>query len=118
MEIKNISTSNIIAQTKNLDNIAGTAERDSKATSGMPFDKKDNTKFEKEINSSVEKANKILFKNNTHLQFKIHKETNDVIIKIIDDETGDILKEIPPEKFVDMIAKITEVAGIFVDEKR
>jgi flagellar protein FlaG len=72
----------------------------------------------KELDSSVSKANKIFFKNNTHLQFKIHEETHDVIVKIIDDASGEVVKEIPPEKFVEMMAKICEVAGVFVDEKR
>ena len=72
----------------------------------------------KDLDSSVNKANKIFYKNNTHLQFKIHDATKDVIVKIIDDETGETLKEIPSEKFVDMMSKICEVAGIFVDEKR
>lgn len=72
----------------------------------------------KELNSAVAKANKVLFKNNTHLQFRIHEKTKDVMVKIINDESGEVLKEIPPEKMLDMIAKLWEIAGILVDEKR
>lgn len=72
----------------------------------------------KEVDSAVDKANKVLFKNNTHLQFRVHEKTNEVMVKIIDDETGEVLKEIPPEKMLDMVAKLWEIAGIFVDEKR
>ncbi|MCX7885554.1 MAG: flagellar protein FlaG [Caloramator sp.] len=72
----------------------------------------------KELVNAVERANRVLFKNNTHLQFKIHDATKDVMVKIIDDETGEVLKEIPPEKMLDMVAKLWEIAGIIVDEKR
>lgn len=87
------------------------------------FKKDINNQKEKKVNSddvrlAVEKANKVLFKNNTHLQFRIHDKTNEVMVKIIDDVTGDVLKEIPPEKMLDMVAKLWEIAGILVDEKR
>jgi flagellar protein FlaG len=31
-------------------------------------------------------------------------------------ETGEVIREIPPEKFLDMVAKLQELAGILVDE--
>lgn len=70
-----------------------------------------------ELNLAVDKANKVLFKNNTHLQFRVHEKTNEVMVKIIDDVTGDVVKEIPPEKMLDLVAKLWEIAGIIVDEK-
>lgn len=72
----------------------------------------------KELKSAVDIANKVLFKNNTHLQFKIHDKTKTVMVKIVDDNTGEVVKEIPSEKLVDMVAKMCEVAGILIDEKR
>jgi flagellar protein FlaG len=70
-----------------------------------------------ETTSSVEKANKILFKNNTHLKFEVNDESEKVIVRIIDDETGKVLKEIPDEDFVEMMHKLCEIAGIIIDER-
>lgn len=70
-----------------------------------------------ETKSSVEKANKMLFKNNTHLKFEINDECEKVIVRIIDDETGEVLKEIPDEDFVEMMHKLCEIAGVFIDER-
>jgi len=70
-----------------------------------------------ETKSSVEKANKMLFKNNTHLKFDINEECERVIVRIIDDETGEVLKEIPDEDFVEMMHKLCEIAGVFIDER-
>lgn len=67
--------------------------------------------------TSVEKANKLLFKNNTHLKFDVNDESEKVIVRIIDDETGEVLKEIPDEDFVEMMHKLCEIAGIFIDER-
>lgn len=81
-------------------------------------DKKEAKISTEDLNSAVEKANKVLFKNNSHLKFSIHGKTKEVMVKIINDETGEVLKEIPPEKMLDMVAKLWEIAGIIVDEKR
>lgn len=69
-----------------------------------------------QIKKAVEKLNKNL--PHSEAVFGIHEETNRVTIKIIDKDTKEILKEYPPEKTLDMIAKVWELAGILVDEKR
>lgn len=68
------------------------------------------------IRKAVEKLNKNL--SNSEAIFGIHDATNRVTIKIVDKETKEVLKEIPPEKTLDMLAKAWELAGILVDEKR
>ena len=55
---------------------------------------------------------------NTEAIFGIHDETNRVTIKLVDKDTKKVIREIPPEKTLDMIAKVWELAGILVDEKR
>ena len=47
----------------------------------------------------------------------IHDATNRVTIKIVDKDTKKVLKEYPPEKTLDMIAKVWEMAGLLVDQK-
>lgn len=67
------------------------------------------------MRKAVEALNKNL--SNSEAVFGIHDATNRVTIKIVDKETKEILKEIPPEKTLDMLAKAWELAGILVDEK-
>lgn len=55
---------------------------------------------------------------NSEAIFGIHDKTNRVTIKIVDKTTKEVIKEYPPEQTLDMIAKVWEVAGILVDEKR
>lgn len=50
--------------------------------------------------------------------FGVHEDTNRIMIKIVNKDTKEIVKEFPPEKTLDMIAKVWEIAGILVDEKR
>ena len=66
---------------------------------------------------SVEKLKKSQLEN-TEAVFGFHDETNRVTIKIVDKKTKEVIKELPPEKTLDMIAKVWEMAGLFVNEKR
>lgn len=68
------------------------------------------------IKQSVSMINSKL-NNNTECIFGIHDETNRVMIKIVDRDTKEVIKEIPPEKTLEMITKLWEFAGILVDEK-
>ena len=64
---------------------------------------------------AVDEINK---KTNTEAVWGVHDETNRITIKIVDKETKKVIREYPPEETLDMIAKVWEMAGILVDEKR
>ena len=70
----------------------------------------------KKIRKAVEELNKRM--NNSEAVYGIHEETNRVTIKLVDKETKETIKELPAEETLDMIAKVWEMAGILVDEKR
>ena len=71
-------------------------------------------------NEQLKKAVEQLNKSMPHSEaiFGFHEETNRVTIKIIDKDTKEVIKELPPEKTLDMIAKVWELAGSLEDEKR
>ena len=69
-----------------------------------------------QIRQAVDTINKNA--HNEEAVFGIHEATNRVTIKIVDKETKEVIKEFPPEKTLDMIAKVWEMAGIMVDERR
>ena len=71
-----------------------------------------------QIKKAVEEINKSAMNDQAEAIFGIHEKTHRVTIKIVDKETKEVIKEYPPEKTLDMIAKVWEMAGIMVDEKR
>jgi flagellar protein FlaG len=70
-----------------------------------------------QIKKAVDDINKSKLGNSEAI-FGIHEETNRVTIKIVDKDTKDVIKEYPAEKTLDMIAKVWEMAGLMVDERR
>jgi flagellar protein FlaG len=69
------------------------------------------------IINAIKAANKQLLGVNTELHYGVHEKTNQIMVKVVDKETGDIIREVPPEKTLDLFAKILELAGLLVDER-
>lgn len=76
----------------------------------------DSQAYHEKIRKAVETLNKKM--SNSEAVFGIHEDTNRVTIKIVDKSTKEVIKELPPEKTLDMIARVWEMAGILIDEKR
>lgn len=72
---------------------------------------------ESKIVEAIEKANEKVVNEGTELKFSIHKKTNEIMIKVINTDTDEVIREIPSEKILDMVANFMEMAGILVDEE-
>lgn len=74
---------------------------------------------EAQLHQQVEAVNDALKQSSEeHLQFSVHKGTNHVVIKLVNNQTHEVLKEFPSEKFLDVVADLMKVAGLQVDETR
>ncbi len=70
-----------------------------------------------QLKKAIAEMNRKINNSNEEAVFGVHEDTNRIMIKIMDKETKEVIKEFPPEKTLDMIARIWEMAGILVDEK-
>lgn len=97
-----------------------TTNRDNqdKLTSGDLFSKGGEARYtEDEVIEAIEAANNKIEIHNNRLEFSIHEKTKEIMVKVIDKETEEVVKEIPPEKILDIVAGLMELAGLLVDEK-
>ena len=70
-----------------------------------------------EMEKMVQGMNDFLKPVNTHLKFEFHDELKEYYVSIVDNDTQEIVKEIPPKKLLDMYAAMTDFLGILVDKK-
>lgn len=70
------------------------------------------------VKDALSEINKKIAPTQTECSFKYHEKTHRISITVKDKETDKVIREIPPEKTLDMIAKTLELAGLLVDEKR
>ncbi|XID91008.1 flagellar protein FlaG [Paenibacillaceae bacterium WGS1546] len=72
---------------------------------------------EEQIIKAIDRAIRAVEGNATKLEMEVHKETKAVMVKVLNKETGELIREIPPEKTLDFVVKMMEFAGIIVDKK-
>lgn len=82
------------------------------------YDKDNMPVSERVVLEAIQKANKAISGGNRRFEFSIHEKTNEIVVKVFDSDTNELIREIPNEKVLDMVAKICEMAGILVDERR
>jgi uncharacterized FlaG/YvyC family protein len=57
---------------------------------------------------------------NKRLRFEVHEETERIMVKILEKKAGntdEVIKEIPPERVLDMLARLEEMIGLLIDER-
>jgi flagellar protein FlaG len=128
MKIDNVGSSVIKVQDARITPAVKKSDNEDKVNKINKVNKDDNEKRtdtdeDKAINdnvleNSVKQANKSLEQFNRMIEITIHEKTHTIIYVIKDTLTNEVIKEFPPRKIQDMIAKMWEMAGILIDERR
>lgn len=63
----------------------------------------------------VEKANRSALVLNARVSFSIDQRTNKVIIRVIDGESNEVIRQIPPEEMLRVSAHMDELLGLLFD---
>ncbi|MCT2347440.1 flagellar protein FlaG [Niallia taxi] len=53
----------------------------------------------------------------TSLKFQLHDKLEEYYVQVIDDQTKEVIREIPSEKMLDIHAAMKEYLGLMVDKK-
>jgi len=98
-------------------------ERGQEEMPRMVVEKKDNVTSAREevpreeVEQAAEKLNRLMGLVERRLKFEIHDKSNRVMVKIIDEKSGEVLREVPPKKILDMLSSFAEYVGLLVDKK-
>lgn len=76
----------------------------------------ENLYSKKDIMDLIEDANEEFVTYDRKFEFGIHEKTKQITVKVLDSVTDEVIRELPPEKILDMLAGLWEVAGILIDE--
>ncbi|MHB1650909.1 MAG: flagellar protein FlaG [Desulfitobacteriaceae bacterium] len=71
----------------------------------------------REVEKIAQRLNKIMGFIEKRLQFSVHAKSGQVQVKVINQETGEVMDEIPPKRLLDLMASFRDMTGIFVDSK-
>lgn len=72
---------------------------------------------EEKLTRAVQSMNELLEINQRSSKFVYHKGLDRFYITIVDSETEEVIKEIPPKKLLDGFYEMQKLVGMIIDEK-
>ncbi|MDQ0269087.1 flagellar protein FlaG [Cytobacillus purgationiresistens] len=69
------------------------------------------------VESKVNELNERFEHSFTSVKFQLHEDLDRYYVEVVDSMTKEVVREIPPKDFLDMIAKMTEFQGLMIDKK-
>jgi flagellar protein FlaG len=70
-----------------------------------------------DVKEAVEKLNRFVQSQQKHVNFSVDEATHSTVIKVFKTETGELIKQFPPEEILAMAARIRQNIGWLVDSK-
>ena len=97
---------------------APSGERIKKMSEQATKDQERRKLTEEEVFKQAQDANQQLKAYDRRLEFSVHDETHKIMVKVINTNDDSVIREIPSEKALDMLAYVWKMTGILLDEKR
>ncbi len=75
-----------------------------------PRDSGDTLKLVQEVQDYIDTLN-------IQLSFTIHEKTGDTVVRVLDRESGEVIRQLPPEELLALRDKLDELRGTLFDKK-
>lgn len=82
-----------------------------------PAEKKQDEISKEKVEKTVQSLETISQALNTRLSFSVDEKTGRNIIRVLDSETGDLIRQIPAQEMLDIVSKLRGVIGVLFDEE-
>ncbi|MEW5785213.1 MAG: flagellar protein FlaG [Bacillota bacterium] len=71
-----------------------------------------------ELDEGLRKLNDTAEAFNLSLRFHLHRDSDRWMVQVVDMRDNEVIREIPPEKVLNMVAQIQNLIGVLLDERR
>ncbi len=79
---------------------------------------KDDDVDKAQISDALAKMSKTIEFFNKRLKFSIDENSKRIVVKVIDSDSNQVVREIPPKEVLKFVANLHKFLGVFVDTKR
>ncbi|MBC3809055.1 flagellar protein FlaG [Undibacterium seohonense] len=69
-----------------------------------------------QVNEAVEAINKTIQAASQNLEFSVDKDTSNVIVKVIDQQTKEVLRQIPTEEALEIAKSLDRLQGLLIKQ--
>lgn len=85
--------------------------------SNVPYQETEKVLNKDEAQEIVQSMNDFMEPAQTELKFQFHDKLEEYYVTLVNPETDEVIKEIPPKKLLDIYASMAEFLGFLVDRK-
>lgn len=125
MEINGITNSEFISPSTSAGSSAPTETKpiekvkgfDSPEKSLAETQKENQKKNEEELREAVDKINKTAVIFDRSLRFQVHEATHRTMVSVVDTINDKVIRQIPEEEVLDLVAKMKDYIGLIFDKK-
>ena len=108
-----VTTTNVKPET-----IKGTTKKIDIASSSITFTENDKESIKEKLSAAVETMNEVIDTTpHKASKFVLHDGLDKYYVQLVDAETEEVIKEIPPQKLLDAFYEMQKMMGMIVDEK-
>ena len=86
-------------------------------TKEKPAEEKKTVDLSQAAEVAVDLQNKMRVLHNVDLTFSVHEASGKIMVTVVEEETGKIIRVIPPEELLDLAVKLEEAIGLMFDKK-
>lgn len=87
------------------------------AQQGIETNSSQNQQLEREqLEKVAQQLQDFMGEMNRSLQFQVDEDSGRDVIKILDKTSGDVIKQYPSEEVLSLVSKLSESAGILIDQ--
>jgi flagellar protein FlaG len=85
-------------------------------TASVGNTKNDGTFTKEEARMTVERLQEVLKHVEPRVELSVEDDLNQVIFRVVDKESGELIRQIPPERIVELERFLSDLSGLFVAE--
>lgn len=79
------------------------------------LDEERTKKIREKLEKEIERLSRVSLAFDRRMNFLLHEQADRIFVQIIDMETEAIIREVPPEEILNLVGKMKDMVGIFLD---
>ncbi len=88
---------------------------DSRNRENQNFDKRGNTPQGSGLEDVVQDVEEYLSQMKVDLSFKLHEDTGDMVVQVINGKTGEVVRQLPPDEVLELREKLKDLRGVLFE---
>ncbi|MFZ3102707.1 MAG: flagellar protein FlaG [Desulfitobacteriaceae bacterium] len=70
-----------------------------------------------QVEKAAERLNRLMGIIDKRLEFSVHEKSQRIMVKLIDQASGEVLDEIPPKRLLDSLSSFSQMASMMFDKQ-